>query len=51
VFGATWEIRFGPDNRFRVLYDIDQEARVVQIMAIGEIQRERLFIGGDEVQL
>ncbi len=50
-FGATWEIRFGPDNRFRVLYDIDQEARVIQIMAIGEKQRERLFIGGEEVQL
>jgi len=48
---ATWEIRFGPGNRFRVLYDIDQEARVVQIMAIGEKQRERLFIGGEEVQL
>jgi mRNA-degrading endonuclease RelE of RelBE toxin-antitoxin system len=50
-FGATWEIRFGPDNRFRVLYDIDEEANVVQIMAIGEKQRERLFIGGEEVQL
>jgi mRNA-degrading endonuclease RelE of RelBE toxin-antitoxin system len=50
-FGATWEIRFGPDNRFRVLYDIDPEARVVQIMAIGEKQRERPFIGGEEVQL
>jgi mRNA-degrading endonuclease RelE of RelBE toxin-antitoxin system len=50
-FGATWEIRFGPDNRLRVLYDIDKEARVVQIMAIGEKQRERLFIGGEEVQL
>jgi mRNA-degrading endonuclease RelE of RelBE toxin-antitoxin system len=50
-FRATWEIRFDPDNRFRVLYDIDQEVRVVQIMAIGEKQRERLFIGGEEVQL
>jgi len=48
-FGAAWEIRFGPDNRFRVLYDIDQENRVVQILAIGEKQRERLFIGGEEV--
>jgi mRNA-degrading endonuclease RelE of RelBE toxin-antitoxin system len=48
-FGAAWEIRFGPDNRFRVLYDIDQEGRVVQILAIGEKQRERLFIGGEEV--
>ena len=50
-FDATWEIRFGPDNRFRVLYDIDEEARVVRIMAIGEKQRECLFIGGEEVQL
>ena len=50
-FEATWEIRFGPENRFRVLYDIDRVARVVQIMAIGEKQRERLFIGGEEVQL
>src|SRR2546430_237066 len=39
-FGATWEIRFGPDNRFRVLYDFDPEARVVQILAIGEKQKE-----------
>jgi mRNA-degrading endonuclease RelE of RelBE toxin-antitoxin system len=50
-FGATWEIRFGPDNRFRVLYDLNQAARVVQIMAIGEKQKERLIIGGEEVQL
>ena len=51
LFGAGWEIRFGPDNRFRVLYDIDVEARVVRILAIGEKQRERLFIGGEEVRL
>ena len=50
-FAAQWEIRFGPDNRFRVLYDIDEEARVVQIMAIGEKEKERLLIGGEEVQL
>src|SRR5205809_6743438 len=50
-FGAEWEIRFGPDNRFRVLYDIDEEARVVQIMAIGEKEKERLLIGGAEVEL
>lgn len=51
LFGATWEIRFGPENRFRVLYAINQEDRVVQILAIGEKKRERLFIGGEEVQL
>src|SRR5437763_11285035 len=31
-FAAQWEIRFGPDNRFRVLYDIDEEHRAVQIV-------------------
>jgi mRNA-degrading endonuclease RelE of RelBE toxin-antitoxin system len=50
-FGATWEIRFGPQNRFRVLYAIDDEARLVQILAIGEKLRERLMIGGEEVIL
>ena len=50
-FEATWELRFGPDNRFRVLYDIDVEGRVVTVLAIGEKRRERLFIGGEEVQL
>lgn len=48
---ATWEIRFGPDNRFRVFYDIDEQAREVQILAIGEKQKERLMIGGEEVSL
>jgi hypothetical protein len=33
------------------LYDIGPKALVVQIMAIGEKQEERLFIGGEEVQL
>jgi mRNA-degrading endonuclease RelE of RelBE toxin-antitoxin system len=50
-FGATWEIRLGRHNRFRVLYDIDQEAHTVRVMAIGEKQREHLFIGGEEVEL
>jgi mRNA-degrading endonuclease RelE of RelBE toxin-antitoxin system len=46
---AQWEIRFGPNNRFRVLYDIDEEHRAVQIVAIGEKERERLFVGGEEI--
>jgi mRNA-degrading endonuclease RelE of RelBE toxin-antitoxin system len=50
-FAAQWEIRFGPDNRFRVLYDIDEEARAVQIVAIGEKQGNRLIVGGEEVEL
>lgn len=50
-FGAEWEIRFGPDNRFRVLYDIDEERRAVQIIAIGQKQRNRLIVAGEEIEL
>src|SRR5262245_174045 len=49
-FGATWDVRIGPNNRFGVLYVIDAEARTVRIMAIGEKKRERLLIGGKEVR-
>src|SRR5258708_2722716 len=50
-FEATWELRFGPDNRFRVLYGIDEEHREVQIQAIGVKERDRLLVGGEEVAL
>ena len=49
VLEAQWELRCGPDNRFRVFYEIDREARQVHILAIGVKQRDRLFIGGEEV--
>jgi mRNA-degrading endonuclease RelE of RelBE toxin-antitoxin system len=51
AFEAHWEIRFGPDNRFRVLYDVDPENGVVHILAIGEKRRERLLFAGEEVRL
>jgi hypothetical protein len=44
-----WEIHFGPDNRFRVLYDIDEERRQVQIVAIGEKEGNRLIVSGEEM--
>jgi mRNA-degrading endonuclease RelE of RelBE toxin-antitoxin system len=50
-FEAQWEIRFGPDNRFRVLYDIDEEHCAVQILAIGEKDGNRLIVGGEDVEL
>lgn len=50
-FAAQWEIRFGPDNRFRVLYSIDEENHTVQIVAIGEKEGDRLIVGGEEVEL
>src|ERR1041384_452204 len=48
-FEATWELRFGSDNRFRVLYGIDEENREVQIQAIGVKEGNRLFIAEEEV--
>jgi hypothetical protein len=50
-FGATREIRFGLDNRFRVLYDIAEEQHAVNILAIGEKEGNRLIVGGKEVGL
>jgi mRNA-degrading endonuclease RelE of RelBE toxin-antitoxin system len=51
LFEARWELRFGLDNRFRVFYEIDRESRQVYILAIGVKERNRLFIGGEEVEL
>ncbi len=50
-FGANWEIRFGPQNRFRVFYRVDQERNKVDIVAIGIKIGNRLFIAHEEVVL
>lgn len=49
IFEAEWEIRFGPENRFRVFYDVDRAALSVMILAIGVKDGDRLLIGGNEV--
>src|SRR5215471_14589505 len=49
-YGASWELRCGPDNRFRVFYEIDTAAHEVQILAIGVKDRNRLLIGGEEYE-
>jgi mRNA-degrading endonuclease RelE of RelBE toxin-antitoxin system len=51
AFEAEWEIRFGPNNRFRVFYEVDGEVGTVFILAIGVKIRDRLHIGGEEVEL
>ncbi len=51
VYGATWELRCGPNNRFRVLYRVDQDQRRVIIGAIGVKIGNRLFIGNEEFEL
>ncbi len=48
---ADWEIRFGPDNRFRVFYSVEQENRQMFILAIGTKRGNRLIIGREEVNL
>ena len=47
-YGATWELRFGPGNRFRVFYEVDSAAVEVHVLAIGVKEREKLLIGEKE---
>lgn len=47
-FGATWELRCGLQNRFRVFYEVGEGIREVHVLAIGVKERDRLFIGGKE---
>ena len=39
VLGATWELRFGPNNWFRVLYGVDREVQEVQVLGVGVKER------------
>jgi mRNA-degrading endonuclease RelE of RelBE toxin-antitoxin system len=50
-FGADWELRCGPNNRFRMFYKINQTEREVYVIAIGIKRGNRVFIGGEEVEL
>jgi hypothetical protein len=49
--GADWELRLGPNNRFRVLYRINETADQVIVLAIGVKEGNRLLIGGEEIEL
>lgn len=50
-FGATWELRFGAKNRFRVFYEVDAAEQMVLVLAIGVKDREKLIVGGEEIEL
>ncbi len=43
--------KFGSQNRFRVLYEVDMTEKMVFILAIGVKDREQLLIGGEEVNI
>jgi mRNA-degrading endonuclease RelE of RelBE toxin-antitoxin system len=45
---AEYELRIG---KFRVFYDVDEEAKTVKIEAVGYKQGNRLFIRGEEYAL
>jgi mRNA-degrading endonuclease RelE of RelBE toxin-antitoxin system len=42
---AGWELRLGD---FRVLYDVDETERVVTVQVIGEKERDRFLVQGQE---
>lgn len=46
--GATWELRFGDDNRFRVFYEVDRSVMSVRVLGIGIKVRNVLHIGEEE---
>ncbi len=46
-----WEIRFGHQNRFRIFYSVNAVERRVEIHAVGIKDRDKLRIGGEEVEL
>jgi mRNA-degrading endonuclease RelE of RelBE toxin-antitoxin system len=45
---ATWELRIG---ELRVFYNIDIVNSLVEIVAVGVKDRNRLLIGGEEIEL
>jgi mRNA-degrading endonuclease RelE of RelBE toxin-antitoxin system len=47
-FSDRWELRFGPNNRFRVFYEVDAAEQTVWVLAIGLTVGNRLFVGGKE---
>jgi hypothetical protein len=51
ALGTVWELRFGPDNRFRVFYRLEASANQVRVLAIGVKTGSRLNIGGEEFEL
>lgn len=50
AFGADWELRLGPENRFRVFYQVIAKSREVLVLAVGVKDRSRLFFGGEEFE-
>jgi hypothetical protein len=52
AIGATWEMRCGPDNRFRIFYDLHRDERLVIVLAIARkiLMRSQLFVGREKFE-
>jgi len=51
LLGAIWELRLGPNNRFRVFYSINETEHIVEILAIGIKEGDRMTVAGEEWNL
>ena len=49
-YGAAWELRCRPKNRYRVFYEVRLDERAVLILAVGVKERNRLLIAGKEFE-
>jgi mRNA-degrading endonuclease RelE of RelBE toxin-antitoxin system len=50
-FGEAWELRFGPNNRFRVIYRIDDSLHQVRVLGIFVKFRDRYILGDEEFEI
>jgi mRNA-degrading endonuclease RelE of RelBE toxin-antitoxin system len=48
---ATWELRCGANNRYRVFYDVDLDSRIVIVLAVGRKLGNTLTIGKEKIEL
>lgn len=47
----VWELRFGQENEFRVFYRAHLSEAEVHILAVGVKRGNRLYVGGEEIDL
>lgn len=48
---ATWELRCGANNRYRVFYDVVVDERLVVVLAVARKLGNRWMIGNEEIVL
>jgi mRNA-degrading endonuclease RelE of RelBE toxin-antitoxin system len=51
AISATWEVRCGPDNMFRIFYDVHRDQRLVVVLAVARKVGSALFVGKEKFEL